>query len=463
MRARFVTAVAACAVACGCLGDGAVDAPAPDGAIPGRPTTVALRIQAAHNGDTLFLRVRFPAGDGDAQHEAWRRAGGAWRLEGGGFRDRQAALDGDGDRGDVTRVSVAREAELSVLVDDPASAGRLLNFQATGCFGQCHDMQRQMPNWRSSDGPRPMAVWTGTGKGDLWIWRGQRSALAGFADDLSFTPAGYVPDAGESPFTPVSLTSTGLPSFVFDPAGGGGFARSWTALPDPFVFDDRSLPGFPDALAIDSAMLLSYAPADDDAVPAQVLALPGGSRADVSAISLASDGEWDVVLSRKLATGDATGDLQLTSGNPYGLAFALHRDGADGRDHYVSLPITLLLDTAGEGVTAIAVAGTGATTPSFSDEGVFPVTELALFLPGVTSFDWLVGSRTTREGFLRTVDVVHGGAFDVASAERRCRDCHTVRAGEPTPPVEDAGPLDRLVLRRGGVFEPTPFFEEVSP
>lgn len=462
MRAGFGIA-AVCLAASGCLGDGASHAPPPaTDVIPERPITVQVRLQAAHDDDTLFLRVRFPASEEDTQHESWRRLGGAWQLEGGGFRDLQAAIDGDAERGDVTRTSAASEAALAVLIDDPTSVGRLLNFQTTGCFGQCHERQRHMPNWRAADGPAPMTVWTGVGKADLWIWRGQRSALAGFADDLSFTPTGYVPDAGASPFTPVALTTDGLPSFVFDPAGGDGFARSWTTLPTPFVFDDGTLAELPDALAIGTAMLLGYTPADDDTVPAQVLSVPGGSRADVTALSLVGDGEWDVVLTRKLATGDAVGDLAFVSGKPYGIALSLHRNRADGRDHYVSLPLTLLLDTAGEGVRAVSMAGTAAT-PSFSDETMFPVTELSLFLPGVTSFEWLVGAPTTREGAPRTADVVHGGAFEVASAQNGCADCHAIRATDPTPPVMDAGPLERLVLRRGGVFTETPFFEEAAP
>lgn len=451
---------AACLAACGCLGDRADDAPSPDGAIPARPSTLQVRVQAAHNDDTLFLRVRFPASEVASRHETWRRVAGEWRREGGGFRDLQASLDADADRGDVTRTSSASETALSVLLDDPSSVGRLLNFQETGCFGQCHERQRQMPNWRASDGAAPMRIWTGFGKADLWIWRGQRSALSGFADDLSFTPAGYVPDAGAVPFTAVALTTGGVPSFVFDPAGGGPFAHPWSEQPAPLTFDDGTLADVPDALALDSALQLGYSPADDDTVPAQLLSLPGGSRADVAATSVAANGEWDVVLTRKLVTGDATGDLALATGKPYGLALALHRDDADGRDHYISLPLTLLLDTAGEGVAAIAVAGTGATAPAFADEATFPVTELSMFLPGVTSFDWLVGAPTTRDGEARTADVIHGGAFEVATAERRCADCHTIRSLDPAPPVTDAGPLERLVLRRGGVFSPTPFFEE---
>lgn len=459
MRVRLAIAVASLAAG-GCLGDRAEEAPSPGGAIPDRPTTVQVRVQAAHNDDTLFLRVCFPATESDARHETWRRVAGEWRREGGGFRDLQAALEGDEERGDVTRTSAASESALSVLIDDPSSVGRLLNFRETGCFGQCHERQRQMPNWRAADGAAPMNVWTGVGKGDLWIWRGQRSALAGFADDLSFTSEGYVPDGGAPPFLPFLLSTSGLPSFVYDPAGGSGFAQAWSEDPAVLAFDDGTLADLPDALAIGSALMLGYVPADEDTVPAQVLSLPDGSRADVAAISLSADGEWDVVLARKLETGDASGDVAFVSGRPYGIAFSLHRDRADGRDHYVSLPLTLLVDTAGEGIAAVAFAGAGSAAPAFSDEMSFPVAELALFLPGVTSFDWLVGAPTTRAGAPRTVDVLHGGALEVATASHRCVDCHTIRSSDPTPPVTDAGPLERLVLRRGGVFGVTPFFDE---
>lgn len=446
-----------CLGASGCLGDHAGDRlPEPAGAIPVRPLVVPVRVQAAHNGDTLFLRVRFPSAPGDRRHETWRRVDGEWRREGGGFRDLAAAQSDDAERGDVTRTSAASETQLSVMLDDSSSVGRLLYFQTTGCVGQCHDRQRQMPNWRAADGPTPMSIWTGFGKADLWIWRAQRSALAGFADDLSFTPAGYVPDAGTAPFTPVALGTAGIPTWLF----AGDFAVRWEDPPPALAFDDGTVEGVADAMSLDSALLAGYVPSDGDTVPAQRLSTPTGSRADVGALASESDGEWEVLLTRRLSTGDTTGDLALTSGRAYGIGLALHRDDADGRDHYVSFPLTLLLDTAGEGVFAPALAGTGGVAPSFSDETAFPVTTVSLFLPGVTSFDFTVGAVVRRDGLARTVDVIHGGAVEVGNAEHRCSDCHTVRATDPAPPVTDAGPMERLVLRRGGVFGPTPFFED---
>lgn len=458
---RLLPALGVCLAAAGCLGDRAgTSAPAPT-EIPSRETALSVRVQAAFDADTFFLRVRFPAEIGD-RHESWRMVDGAFRREGGGFRDRQAAVDGDAERGDVSRVSVSSEVRLSVLLDDPRSVGRLLSFRETGCFGQCHDGQRQMPNWRAEDGPAPMHVWTGTGMADLWIWGAHRTAAAGVADDLSLTAAGYVPDAGTSPWAPVERGVT-LPELVFDPADAGGFAVPWEQYltQGPYAFDDGSLGGVPDALALDSALGLGWAPAEGDTVPAQVLAAPSGSRADVAATAVRDGDSWDLVLSRRLSTGDAAGDIAIQPGRVYGMALALHRDGADGRDHYVSLPFDLLVGTAGEGVFAVALDGTAAT-PSFSDESTFPVTELAIFLPGVTSFDWLVGSPIRRDGERREVDVVHGGAFEVASAQLRCNDCHAVRSSDPSPPHMDAGPLERIVARRGGVFGPTPFFEEAD-
>lgn len=443
----------------GCLGDRAQEPARVHAEIPSRETAVSVRVQAAHDEDTFFLRVRFPAEPGD-RHESWRVVDGAFRREGGGFRDRQAAVDGDPERGDTSRVSVSSEVGIAVLLDDPRSAGRLLNFRETGCFGQCHDRQRQMPNWRASDGDEPMRVWTGTGMADLWIWGAHRTAAAGVADDLSFTSAGYVPDAGAAPWSAVDLGIT-LPGLVFDPADAGDFALSWDQFlaEGPYAFDDGTLDAIPDAVTLGSALALGWIPAEGDTVPAQVLSSPSGSRADVGASAVREGDSWDLVLSRALSTGDATGDLALETGHVYGMALALHRDGADGRDHYVSLPFDLLVGTSGEGVVAVALDGTAAM-PSFSDESAFPVTELTMFLPGVTSFDWLVGSPVRRDGELREVDVAHGGAYEVASAQHGCADCHTVRSSDPTPPHMDAGPLERLVVRRGGVFGPTPFFEE---
>ncbi|HVO30680.1 MAG TPA: hypothetical protein VMV18_08085, partial [bacterium] len=59
----------------------------------------------------------------------------------------------------------------------------------------------------------------------------------------------------------------------------------------------------------------------------------------------------------------------------------------------------------------------------------------------------------------RAYDVKHGGAKEVDTSEKACADCHRVRQTDPKPPYRDAGAFENIVLRRGGVFDPTPFFE----
>lgn len=128
---------------------------------------------------------------------------------------------------------------------------------------------------------------------------------------------------------------------------------------------------------------------------------------------------------------------------PYSLALALHTDGLGERNHYVSLPVELR-------PTLVPGAG-GDTIPAFEDERTFPAEEITAFLPGITSYDFLVGALRGPTGELRRNDQLHGGRRQVATGEEGCRDCHRVRSTDPPPPLQNAGALERLVLRRGGV------------
>lgn len=445
----------------GCLDDRDRDLEVPaGGAIPERPMTRSVLVQAAADEDTLFLRLRFDGNRGD--RDRWLcRVAGEWREEGGGFRDLQAALDGDEARGDVTRASKMTEVALTVIVDDPTSTTRLREFTQTGCFGFCHESARHMPNWRAADGLLPMEVWPGFGGfGDLWIWRAHRSGLAGFADDSRLSYAGYVPDAGLAPWTANAIGTAGLPSFVFDPATSGSvFTVPWDPAGEAEPFAFGAVDGLPAALASDIALQSGWVPADGQCVPASLLREPTGSRSNVTASSTWSIGQWDVTLARPLVTGDAAADVSFALGKRYPFALALHSDQADSRDHYASFPSALLFGTTGEGIAVVALAGTGAT-PSFGDESSFPATTMNLVLPGVTTWEYLVGSNVGRSGALRESDVRHGGDVEVGTVDKRCADCHTIRQGDPFPPYMDAGALERLVLRRGGVYGPTPFFGE---
>lgn len=144
---------------------------------------------------------------------------------------------------------------------------------------------------------------------------------------------------------------------------------------------------------------------------------------------------WDVTVARPLARSGGIGDVALATGETVDVALALYTEGAGARDHYVSLPFALTVGTSTE-------------------------LEVPLFLPGVTSWEFLVGAVVDRAGALREDDRLHGGWREVATGERACADCHRVRSTDEPPPYRDAGALERLVLRRGGVlFEPSPIGE----
>lgn len=64
-----------------------------------------------------------------------------------------------------------------------------------------------------------------------------------------------------------------------------------------------------------------------------------GGKALVSAVGKQTNGEWEVVFTRKLKGGE--GDVALEAGKTYNIGFAVHDDHADGRFHHVSLGYTL--------------------------------------------------------------------------------------------------------------------------
>ncbi len=206
------------------------------------------------------------------------------------------------------------------------------------------------------------------------------------------------------------------------------------------VWDWRSQPEVPAGQVVDSVLDTAGLRPD-----------PDGGPDNLSAVGSIADQTWDVVYARPLsATGP--GDVTLAPGGTYDLALALHPDGIAGRNHYVSLPIAVALGDAVASLTAVPVPG--ASVPDFSDGASFPPLAVDLFLPGITSFEFLVGAVVDRNGQLRRNDELHGGAHAVATGSHACSDCHRVVSDAVLPPIQNAGALERLVLRRGGVFGP---------
>lgn len=215
--------------------------------------------------------------------------------------------------------------------------------------------------------------------------------------------------------------------FLFPGFGGAADVWSWsTALEDP------------------ADLSLSTAGRVADAV------------VDVSASGEREGATWTVLLSRPLSTGDDA-DVALVPGALYDVAVALHA-GASGRDHYVSLPFSLSLGEPEAALEAAVFAGSGPEPPPLAADEI-PALELDAVLPGIASYEFLVGAPKDRDGELRAGDYLHGGAAEVATGAHPCADCHVIRSDAPEPPYRSGGALSRLVLRRGGVVGPT-LFEE---
>lgn len=178
---------------------------------------------------------------------------------------------------------------------------------------------------------------------------------------------------------------------------------------------------------------------------------PDGGAATLAGTGSVADDTWDVLYMRTLSAAGSA-DVPLIVGATYDIALALHPDGEVGRHHYVSLPVSLGLGDASAELPAVGLLGSD--TPDFSDTATFAPLTVELFWPGITSFEFLVGAVVDRAGRLRSHDDVHGGAREVSSGALACRDCHRVTSDGVAAPVRNAGALERLTLRRGGVYGP---------
>jgi hypothetical protein len=68
---------------------------------------------------------------------------------------------------------------------------------------------------------------------------------------------------------------------------------------------------------------------------------------DLTAAGSFENGAYTVVITRKLATGDAN-DIALVEGTPFSIGIAVHDNGNGGRKHYTSFPVSIGLATAAD-------------------------------------------------------------------------------------------------------------------
>jgi hypothetical protein len=450
-------------------------------------------VQAAFNGNTFFWRVSYRGNEGK-RHEYIRYTNGAWQREGGDRRDAQATIDGDAQQGDLSVNSTIYEQRTTIMVNDPNAATDVTNFGLFGCFLACHNVSRHMPEWTSASGhdgkyidpSEAPGVAEGNPVLDLWHWRGARSNPIGRSDDQNILSLIFVDsssgdnggrkgDAGTSVFASQNIVN-GNPEFLLNPdTTSGKFAFVWDEFWEtPFYYmtqDNAAQLGprapNPGTIAYDDAVALGYAPVEGDTVPRRILRAGAGSRADITAHGTtftpltpdSSYGVWNVQMQRALDTGNSD-DIAMLPGQIYEAGFEVHLWEYTTRDHYVSFPVTVSVGPGAADIQAVSIAGTGPEQgPNWAE---IPKTRLQLFQPGIATWEFLNGDNEAQgkqyfnaQGQL--VGQAHGGAGAVSGGTQACVACHNVLASDPvSPPLFDAGPMEDLTERRGGIWEDTP-------
>jgi Ethylbenzene dehydrogenase len=452
-------------------------------------------VQAAYNADTFFWRVSYRGNEGK-RHEYIRYTNGAWQREGGDRRDAQATLDGDVQQGDQSVNSTIYEQRTTIMVNDPGAAVNVDNFGEFGCFLSCHNYSRHMPEWTAANGHDgkyidPVQA-TGSASGDpvldLWHWRGARSNPIGRADDQNILSLDFVPndgnggdtggrkgDAGTSVFRSQGMDAVAGPDFLMDPGTTSGkFAFAWDNFwetPFYYMVDDNAQGEGPRApnpgiIAYADAVAMGYSPTEGDTVPRRILRAGAGSRADITSIGTtftpetpdSSYGVWNVQMQRDLDTGNAD-DVAMVPGQLYEAGFEVHLWEYTTRDHYVSFPVTVGLETAAD-VVAVNIAGSGPEQgPNWTE---IPKTRLDLFQPGINTWEFLTGdggAQASKEYFDaadQLVNQTHFGASGV-NAGTACTVCHSVRA------ADGGSSMEELADNRGGVWEDTPVVAPPAP
>jgi hypothetical protein len=120
--------------------------------------------------------------------------------------------------------------------------------------------------------------------------------------------------------------------------------------------------------------------------------------------------------------------------------------------------MTVSIGAGAADIQAVSIAGTGPEQgPNWTE---IPSTRLYLFQPGISTWEFLTGDNETQgkqytnaQGQL--IGQAHSGSGAVNGGVA-CTNCHAPRVLDPDPPAFNAGAMEDLTERRGGIWEDTP-------
>jgi hypothetical protein len=184
---------------------------------------------------------------------------------------------------------------------------------------------------------------------DLIIWDASLTNPVGVAADFNVLEIKKV-DEGTSPLWPNGEMRQG-PKYMFDEGKAGFSALTEADLADPskpkhLIVGQNTVP-------FDAAKIK-----EGDLLPAHVLdtGAAEGSAADIDyAKGVLENGQYTVVMRRKLDTGHPEDDTVLEVGGIYTFGFSIHDDASGKRAHLVSFPVSVSIGPGKADIQAITL------------------------------------------------------------------------------------------------------------
>ena len=377
-----------------------IDDPKRHIAIPS-PLTVPFDVQAAYNGRDVHFRYRWPSPKPGIFHDVLRFEGGKWIVKGravpgsepdGLHEDRIAMMLDDGGVPEFSRyggyVTVGRRL---AGFSDEVSGKEIAAHPYLGTKLKQDEPTKYLPATRASIDDWSSVVSEDVLKSqraagyflDLWHWRANRSNPVNLSDDQLVAEA-RLSDSGRGMYVTNWDGDKKQPRLMFDVVKAGHAALKWDDIKAGRITQDSIY-----ALREDLGTAFDEAVAwkEGDTLPRRIVRPGDGSRADIKVVGKARwvDGSWEVVLSRRMDTGNPLEDKILRDRGVYHVAFAVHRQASGGRWHYVSLPITVGLGRNAE-INAERFEG---DTPKWDQTA----TRVKLFYPGQVSWAHVNSAR----------------------------------------------------------------------
>lgn len=247
-----------------------------------KPDGPKIMMQAVYDGSNLVVRAEWPDTTESLARNVWTYDGKAFKR--GGEQDRFA---------------------LTFPMNNNAE------FASKGCGVACHSNDPDKATW-----------WMGSEKADVkydtWQWQ-----------SAQINPVGQADDQWWGPKDPITATS----GRKNDANDGGG--------PKSNTNKDNTMPSFMNGKALDAKFIMAgeEVPLDvsklaaNAVIPGYVLAPWKGSRGDVSAKAVWSNGKWVLVMSRALNTSHDD-DVVFTPSKPLPFGMAVFDNSGD-LDHTI--------------------------------------------------------------------------------------------------------------------------------